>query len=423
MNKIGSLILLLIALNIATSQIITISIEKRVPEVENNSFLDNDEQAAVDQLINHSQFMYSGNIEVGNSKQTFNVDFDTGSNLLWLTSKSCETCAKDGFKNSYNCQVADGCNMTTTPGSVSYVDGSGVFGHIAQVPVGIAGLAPSTQALLLVDKSVKNKGLQSDGLMGLGVYDEHNTNNVAFVNQLFKQGTISMSQFSFYLGFGEKESELVIGGVDNSKLANPSEINFHPIILNGQQNDSQRWSVAIKSVSFGGQSVSLTSQNIAIVDSGTSLLVMRNDVFKQWIAYLKSVANLKTIFSGLSVFYSVKCGTTLPDLTFTLTDVNGVDRNYSLPSSFYLINQGNVCIIGVQGGSVTSDVQFLLGDVFMRRFVSVFDYSTLSMGLSQSVANPATAPNKAKNHSTILLGLALVALAGLIFLTIRALRK
>ncbi|KAL4464611.1 hypothetical protein ABPG72_019067 [Tetrahymena utriculariae] len=319
MNKTGSLILLLITQNIATSQIITIPIEKRVPEVESNSFLDDSEQAAIDQLINHSQFMYSGKIEVDNSKQTLNLDFDTGSNLLWLTSKSCETFAKDGFKNSYNCQVADGCNMTATPGSVSYVDGSGVFGHIAQVPVGIAGLAPSTQALLLVDKSIK------------------------------KQRIIS-----------------------------------------------------------------------------TSLLVMRNDIFKQWIKYLKSVANIKTIMSGLSVFYSVKCGTTLPDLTFTLTDFNGVDRNYTLPSSFYLINQGNICLIGVQDRSVTSEVQFLLGNVFMRRFVSVFDDSTLSMGLSESVANPAKAPNKIQKHSAdraIVLGLALIAIAGLIFLTIRALRK
>ncbi|KAL4426470.1 hypothetical protein ABPG74_004476 [Tetrahymena malaccensis] len=422
MNKTSSLILLFVALNIATAQIITIPIEKRVPESESNGFLDDTDQAAVDRLVNHNQYMYSGNIEVGTSKQTYTVDFDTGSNLLWLTGKNCPTCVKDGYKHSYDCQPSDGCNMTTTPASITYGDGSGVSGHIAKVPISIAGLAPVTEALLVVEKSVRNGGLESDGLMGLGVYDEHNTNAVPFVNQLYKQGIISKSQFSFYLGFGQNESELIIGGVDNSKLANPSQLYFHPIIINGQHNDSQRWSVAIKSVSFGDQSVPLASKNVAIVDSGTSLLVMRNDVFKQWINYLKTVATLKTITSGGSVFYGVKCGATLPDLTFTLTDVNGVDRSYSLPSSFYVIQDNSSCIIGVQGIALTSDVQFILGDVFMRRFVSVFDYSTVSMGLAQSVANPATANNTHKINTLpafLALGLVIIAVSALIFLALR----
>lgn len=30
--------------------------------------------------------MYAGDIQVGTNGETFSVDFDTGSNLLWLTS-------------------------------------------------------------------------------------------------------------------------------------------------------------------------------------------------------------------------------------------------------------------------------------------------------------------------------------------------
>ncbi|KAL4464612.1 hypothetical protein ABPG72_019068 [Tetrahymena utriculariae] len=449
MNKTGSLLFILLALNVATSQIITIPIEKRISETESNgSFLDDDEQVAVAQLINHDQYMYSGNIEVGNSKQTYTVDFDSGSNLLWLTSKNCPSCVKDRYKHSYDCTPQDGCTLKTTPAQVTYGDGSGVKGHIAKVPVSITGIAPITEALLLVEQSIRNGNLQvfysnfknqyflfsnflyqlftyNFGLMGLGVYDENNTGNVAFVNQLFKQGLINKSQFSFYLGFGKTESELTIGGIDESKLANPSEIYFHPLVLNGRTDDSYRWRVAFKSISFGNQSVPMTSQNTGIVDSGTSLAYIRNDIYKQWINYLKTIAILKPIDQGLTVFYSVKCGTTLPDLIFTLTDVNGVDRSYSLPSYFYIINENGTCILGIQGNSFTNDLQFLLGDVFMRRFVSVFDYTNLSMGLSVSVANPATAV-VTKNHrkeNLALLAIGLVALAGLIFLTLRALRK
>lgn len=282
--------------------------------------------------------MYAGEIQLGNSKQSFSVDFDTGSNLLWLTSSSCATCIKDGFKNNYDCTSADGCQMTTTPASVTYGDGSGVYGNIANVPVSIAGLAPVTEALLLVNKSVKNAGLNSDGLMGLGVYDEHNTNSTSFVNQLFKQGIISASQFSFYLGFGQNESELVIGGFDSTKIAANSPIYYHPIIINGQKNDSQRWSVGLSSVSFGTQTVATASgNNVAIVDSGTSLIILRTDVYKSFVSYLKANYPVKTVISGLSIFYTAACGAALPDLTFTLADVNGVNRSYSVPSSFYLL--------------------------------------------------------------------------------------
>lgn len=94
--------------------------------------------------------MYAGEIQLGHSQQTFVIDFDSGSNLLWLTSKTSTTCQKAGYKNAYVCAASDGCNLTTTPASVTYGDGSGVSGHIANVPVSIAGLAPVTEALLLV---------------------------------------------------------------------------------------------------------------------------------------------------------------------------------------------------------------------------------------------------------------------------------
>ncbi|KAL4478872.1 hypothetical protein ABPG72_009698 [Tetrahymena utriculariae] len=429
MKQTGTTILVLLAFNLAASQI-TIPIHKRIPQDDNesNSFLDDQDQIAVDKLINHSLEMYSGDVQLGNSNKKFTVDFDSGSNLLWLTMFQMQlklrgTDSKIVMIALLKMVVL--C-MTNIPAQVNYGGGASVKGHIARVPITIAGKGPVTESLLLVEKSVNNKGLQSDGLMGLGVYDENDPEKVSFVNKLFKQGFIPKIQFSFYFGFGQSDSELVIGGVNSNKLANHSQIYYHPIILNGQHNDSQRWRFGFKSVSFGNQSVSLSSQNTGIVDSGTTLAYIRNDVYKNWISYLKTVATLKAIPSGLDTFYSVKCGTTLPDLTFTLTDVNGVDRNYALPSSFYILNQDDTCIIGIQGNQVDSDIQFLLGDVFMRRFVSVFDYTNLQMGLSVSIADPSTAPNQTLNkrkHHHAALALGLVAIAGLIFITLRALRK
>ncbi|KAL4470128.1 hypothetical protein ABPG72_016665, partial [Tetrahymena utriculariae] len=351
----------------------------REEDVNDNSF--------IDKLFNHDQQLYSGEIQVGLSKQKFQVDFDTGSSLLWLTSKECKSCLRDGFKNSYQCNQDDGCVQTGIPASIGYDDGSSVKGQRAKVPVNISNLQPITNSILIVEQSVKNKNLETDGLMGLGVYDQYNSNNIPNVESLYRQGIIQKSQFSFYLGFGENESELVIGGFDETKMKDQNKISFHLILLNAEQNNYQDWNVPVRAISFDGIQISLTSNNIAIVDSGTSTICLRKDIYQTSIKYLKEHYDVQQKLSLFGSFYTVKCGKYLPDLSFFLPKREGIQRVYSVPSSFYVFKQGNKCYLGVESQPIDDDIQFILGDVFMRRFVSIYDYSSMSITiLNQSLA-------------------------------------
>lgn len=139
--------------------------------------------------------------------------------------------------------------------------------------------------------------------MGLGVYDAHNPSSNSYVTQLFNAGLIEKNEFSFFLGFEQNESELVFGGFDASKVANASEIFYTPLIVNGKQNDSQRWSIGLKSFSVGSLTVpTKANNNVAIVDSGTSLVAIRKDYYTQFINYLKKNFSLTPIMSGSAVF-------------------------------------------------------------------------------------------------------------------------
>ncbi|EAS05849.2 eukaryotic aspartyl protease family protein (macronuclear) [Tetrahymena thermophila SB210] len=389
MRKARYLALLLISLTIASANLIKIRLKNKIIFNQQN-IRDEDmhDQGFIDKLFNHNQQLYSGEIKVGLSQQKFQVDFDTGSSLLWLTSKECKSCLRDGFKNSYQCKQDDGCIQTGIPASIGYEDGSSVKGYIANVPISISNLQPITNSVLIVEQSFKNKDLETDGLMGLGVYDQYNSKNIPYVESLFRQGIIQKSQFSFYLGFGENESELVIGGYDSNKMQDENKIYYHPILLNEEQNNDQDWSMLISSISFDEIQIPITSKNIAIVDSGTSTICIRKDIYQIWIKHLKENYDVKQKLSLYGSYYTVKCSRALPDLNFVLPDKEGIQRVYSVPSSFYVFKQSNKCYLGVESQSIDDDVQFILGDVFMRRFVSIYDYSSLSIGLTQSISDP-----------------------------------
>ncbi|EAS06410.2 eukaryotic aspartyl protease (macronuclear) [Tetrahymena thermophila SB210] len=400
--RFAYLLLALIVLQYSYCNIVKIPIKKKI-------IVDNENQA-IDPLVNFNNFMYAGEIEVGKNKQKFSVDFDSGSNLLWLTSKNCPTCRQAGYNNYYDCNTSDECEITNNYTQVAYGDGSSVGGFIANVPVGIDGLGQVINSLLLVQETKNSDNLKSDGLMGLGIYDSSNKDNVSFVSKLYQQGLIDKEEFSFYLDFDQNGSELVFGGFDETKVADPSQVFYHPVLLNGQQNSSQRWVFSLKSVSIGEDNMELQKEaNFAIVDSGTSLIAIRNDYFSDFIGILRQNFEISTIYAGTR-FYRVQCGTKLPDLTFTITDSQGVDRNYSIPSEFYVINVSGICVIGVQP-LMEMDIQFILGDVFMRRFVSIFSYQDKTVGLAQSVSTPPNSNQYIKEQNNLIIRLTLISAA------------
>jgi len=74
----------------------------------------------------------------------------------------------------------------------------------------------------------------------------------------------------------------------------------------------------------------------------------------------------------------LSCDEQLPDLTITLA---GVD--YVLQGSDYVLDDEGVCLLMIMSIDLTgTGVNWILGDVFMRKFYSVFDYGNQRVGFA-----------------------------------------
>jgi len=110
----------------------------------------------------------------------------------------------------------------------------------------------------------------------------------------------------------------------------------------------------------------------AIVDSGTSILTGPSDVVKQ---IAESIGAKQLVPNE----YMVDCKASLPNMDFT---ING--NVYTLTPADYLIPDGDMCLFGMMGLDVPRPAGplWILGDVFMRKYYTVFDAANQRVGFA-----------------------------------------
>jgi hypothetical protein len=203
-----------------------------------------------------------------------------------------------------------------------------------------------------------------DGILGLA-FPALSVNQVPTPFQnLIEQNLIDSPQFGFYLGNSDSDSgELILGGYDKDKFTgdldwvNLSAATYWQINLGG----------------FTADGTSFVSQTKAIIDSGTSLLTGPSDIVKQ-------VANKIGAREIISGEYMVHCNYgSLPNFDFTIDG-----KVYTLTARDYLIPDGEVCLLGMIGLDIPAPAGplWILGDVFMRKYYTVFDWGNKRMGFA-----------------------------------------
>jgi len=317
-------------------------------------------------INDYENSQYYGSITLGTPGQTFDVIFDTGSSDLWVASAQCDSSC--GRHAKYDSTKSSTYVKNGTVFNIEYGSGP-VSGFESQDSMNMGGLVVPNQIFAEVTDA---SGLGAafmlgkfDGILGLA-FPVLSVNKVptAFQN-LVEQGLVSTAQFAFYLGnSGTDRGELTLGGTDSAHYT--GDITWVNLLA------ATYWEITLGQLNVDGTNYIGTEGAKAIVDSGTSILTGPSDVVKQIATQLGA----KEIIAGE---YMMACNYRKPNIDFTIDG-----KVYSLSPEDYLIPDGDLCLLGIMGLDIPSPTGplFILGDVFMRKYYTVFDYENKRVGFA-----------------------------------------
>ena len=312
---------------------------------------------------------YFGIISLGSPAQNFNVIFDTGSSDLWVAGSGCALLSC-GLHRKYKSSASTSYIQNGTDFHITYGSGP-VSGFQSIDDLNIGGLIVSEQEFAEVTDA-KGLGIayilgKFDGILGLA-FPQLSVNKVPtpFMN-IMNQNLAPNSVFSFYLGTSDGDKgELVIGGTDPSHYT--GSINWVPL------KSATYWEITLEGIFLhkDADAVPFINQK-AIVDSGTSIIA---GPFAQ-VELLALKLGAKNFLKGQ---YLISCNTTnLPDVNFR---ING--KTYSLSPDEYVISNGKVCLLAIMAINVPAPAGplWILGDVFMRKYYTIFDVKNEQVGFA-----------------------------------------
>jgi len=372
---IAQLIVILAILSVALAGVVRIPMKKRedsafvqgiVSRAKGMSGLKYSLKAEGPVVIeDYQNSQYYGEIEIGTPGQKFEVIFDTGSSDLWVAGSDCgQSCGRHA---SYNAAKSSTYVANGTAFDIQYGSGP-VSGYESQDVMTTGSINIPDQVFAEVTDAT-GLGLaykigKFDGILGLA-FPILSVNKVPTVfENMASQGLVDKNLFSFYLGTesGQK-GELLLGGIDENHYT--GDIDYVPL------SSATYWEVKLDGLKVDG--VVYGAGDKAIMDSGTSILTGPTEVVTQ----LAESMGARKINAAE---YMVSCAATgLPTFTYTL---NGKD--YTLEPSDYLIPDGDMCLLGMMGLDVPrpNGPLWIMGDVFMRKYYTVFDVENKQIGIA-----------------------------------------
>ncbi|XP_063064463.1 pepsin A-like [Engraulis encrasicolus] len=319
-------------------------------------------QDGAESMTNDADLAYFGVISIGSPPQSFKVIFDTGSSNLWVASTYCNSAACNTHQK-FNPKSSRTFQATQQSLKIQYGTGS-MTGVLGYDNVEVGGITVSHQIFGLSESEAPfMEHMAADGILGLAFPSISSAGATPVFDNMMSQGLVSEDFFSVYLSGDAQEGSVVMFGEVDDQLYTGS---FSWIPLTSETY----WQVQMDSVSINGEIVACSDGCQAIIDTGTSLIVgPSND-----ISNMNAWVGAQTDQYGDAV---VSCGNVqeMPEVTFTL---NG--QAFTIPASAYVAQTSQGCMSGFGNGG--SQQLWILGDVFIRQFYTVFDRQYNMVGLA-----------------------------------------
>ncbi len=145
------------------------------------------------------------------------------------------------------------------------------LGYLSLETITVSDYKVDNQVFILVNKDKDLEGTAADGILGMA-FSELSEGHSPLVYNMFSSGSIETASFAVYIGnndYGRKseeiESTVTFGGHELSKYSSESSFNYVNLRPTGY------WSIDVESIKVDGSVIA--SQALAILDTGTSLLI------------------------------------------------------------------------------------------------------------------------------------------------------
>ncbi|OXB70216.1 UNVERIFIED_CONTAM: hypothetical protein H355_012689 [Colinus virginianus] len=324
-------------------------------------------------MASHLDSSYFGEISIGTPPQNFLVLFDTGSSNLWVPSTLCQTPA---CKNHAKFKPNASSTFINNGQTIALSYGSGTL----TVQLGYDTLRIQTITVRNQEFGLSRDEptqpfyyAQFDGIMGMAYPALAAGGTPTPLQGMLQQHQLNQPIFSFYFSRNPTYNyggELVLGGVDTQLFT--GDIVWAPV------TEELYWQVAIDEFAIGQSVTGWCSQGCqAIVDTGTFLLTVPQQYLS---SFLQAVGAQETSFG-----YAVDCNKiqSLPTISFI---INGVQL--PLTPSAYVLKSNGYCTVGIEVTYLPSQngqPLWILGDVFLKEYYTIFDMAYNRIGFAKSV--------------------------------------
>eukprot|EP00941_MAST-03F_sp_MAST-3F-sp1_P002605 g2605.t1 len=313
----------------------------------------------------------------------FNILLDSGSSNAWVFTQACESVACQ-LHSRFNPAHSNTFKGNDTTLSVRFGTG-GIESLLFKDTLHIGSVSIEDQTLAGVVSADGNALVMGliDGIIGLALPGMSVTGAPSVLDNLVGQGLIDKPQFSMYLSQVDfKQSEFLMGGSDPAYHTEP--LTFIPV------SSPMYWEVVLNDIYVDGLPLFICPRDGCkiVVDTGTSLIT-------------GPYGSIHILQNAIGADQECLGFDELPDITFHL---RGPDRsnyeaslNVTLHAKDYMLEAitdehvniedyggGRRCFAGIMPLDVPPPrgPLWVLGDVFLRAFYTVFDYGNVS-GFSQ----------------------------------------
>jgi len=333
-------------------------------------------------ITDYQDAQYYGPITIGTPAQPFKVVFDTGSSNLWVPSSKCPiTVPACDLHNKYHSDKSSTYKANGTAIAIQY--GSGAMkGFLSQDTVVMGGLTVTGQtfAEATAEPGVSFILSKFDGILGMAFVNISADGVTPVFYNMISQNLLEAKLFSVWLSKnpqGQNGGSLVLGGLDSTLYT--GSINYVPLI------SDTYWAFTVGDFQLGNTSLNFCPSGgcNAIADTGTSLIAGPTEAVSALNAKLGAVT-----VNGEGIFTSCDVINTLPNIQIVINQIT-----YTLTPKDYVLQvtaDGKTeCLSGFMGIDIPTPPGplWILGDVFISTYYTVFDFGGNRLGFAQAVQN------------------------------------